>query len=122
LFVGLLMAGIALGAQAWAWQAGAAQWQTLVFTTLCFMQLGHVLAIRSEETSLFTQGLSSNRPLAAAVLLTVVLQLAVVYVPALNVVFRTVPLTPAQLGIAVGAAGVILAVVELEKWARRRAM
>jgi len=120
LVVGLLMAGIALGAQAWAWHAGAAQWQTVVFTTLCFMQLGHVLAIRSEETSLLTQGFWSNRPLAAAVLLTVVLQLAVVYVPALNVVFKTVPLTPGQLAIAVGAAGAIFAVVELEKWLRRR--
>jgi Ca2+-transporting ATPase len=50
------MAGIALGAEAWAWRAALPQWQTLVFTTLCFMQLGHVLAIRSEETSLWTQG------------------------------------------------------------------
>jgi Ca2+-transporting ATPase len=92
----------------------------LVFTALCFMQLGHVLAIRSEQTSLFSQGLSTNRPLLGAVVLTVGLQLAVVYVPALNVVFKTVPLTAAQLGAAVGAAAVIFAVVETEKWLRRR--
>jgi Ca2+-transporting ATPase len=121
LAVGLFMAAIALGAEAWAWRGGVAEWQTLVFTMLCFMQLGHVLAIRSEETSLFAQGLTTNRPLAAAVLLTVVLQLAVVYVPALNVIFKTVPLTLGQLAGAVGAAVAIFAVVELEKWVRRRA-
>jgi len=119
-FVGLAMAGIALGAEAWAWRGGIAEWQTLVFTTLCFMQLGHVLAIRSEQTSLFTQGLMSNRPLTAAVALTVLLQLALVYVPALNAVFATVPLTPGQLAAAVGAAVAIFGVVEVEKWLRRR--
>ena len=119
LFVGLLMAAIALGTEAWAWHTDTAQWQTLVFTTLCFMQLGHVLAIRSERTSLLRQGLFSNAPLAAAVAFTVVLQLAVVYVPALNPVFATVPLSGAQLGGAVGAGIAILAVVEVEKWWRR---
>jgi len=121
LFMGLFMAGIALGTEAWAWHTDTAQWQTLVFTTLCFMQLGHVLAIRSERTSLLRQGLFSNAPLAGAVALTVALQLAVVYVPALNAVFTTVPLTAAQLGGTVGAAVAIFAVVEIEKWLRRRA-
>jgi Ca2+-transporting ATPase len=120
LFVGLLMAGIALGAEAWAWHGGIEQWQTLVFTMLCFMQLGHVLAIRSEETSLFSQGLLSNRPLAGAVLLTALAQIAVVYVPPLNAVFKTVPLTGGQLGAAMGAGVMIFAVVECEKWLRRR--
>jgi Ca2+-transporting ATPase len=119
--VGLLMAGIALAVEAWGWHAGAASWQTLVFTTLCFMQLGHVLAIRSEQTSLFDQGLRSNRPLLGAVVLTVVLQLLVVYVPGLNAIFATVPLSPLELGAAFGAAAVIFAVVEAEKAWRRRA-
>jgi Ca2+-transporting ATPase len=120
LFLGLMMAGIALGAEAWALRGGIAEWQTLVFTTLCFMQLGHVLAIRSEETSLFRLGLMSNRPLAGAVLLTIVLQLAVVYLPALNAVFKTVPLTAGQLAGAVAAAVAVFAAVEAEKWWRRR--
>jgi Ca2+-transporting ATPase len=119
-FFGLLMAAIALGTEAWAWHGNVAQWQTLVFTMLCFMQLGHVLAIRSEETSLFSQGLLSNRPLAGAVLLTAVAQLAVVYLPPLNAVFQTVPLTLGQLAAALGAGAAIFAVVEIEKWSRRR--
>jgi Ca2+-transporting ATPase len=119
-FVGLFMAGIALGAEAWAWHTDAVQWQTLVFTTLCFMQLGHVLAIRSERTSLLELGILSNGPLAAAVALTVLLQLAIVYVPTLNTIFGTVPLTAVQLGGTVAAAAAILCVVEIEKWLRRR--
>jgi Ca2+-transporting ATPase len=121
LIVGFVMAGIALAVQASAWHAGSAQWQTLVFTTLCFMQLGHVLAIRSEETSLWTLGLLTNRPLAGAVALTVALQLAVVYLEPLNAIFRTVPLTAGQLALAAGSAVAILAIVEAEKWWRRRA-
>jgi Ca2+-transporting ATPase len=114
------MAGIALATQASAWRADLPQWQTLVFTTLCFMQLGHVLAIRSERTSLFSLGLSTNRPLLGAVILTVLLQLAVVYVPALNPLFGTMPLTAPQLAGTFLAAVVILLAVEVEKWYRRR--
>jgi Ca2+-transporting ATPase len=120
LLVGLLMAGLALGAQAWYLGQDPALWQTMVFTILCFAQLGHVLAIRSEETSLFTLGLASNRPLLGAVLLTAALQLAVIYVPALNTLFRTTPLPAPDLVLCVGAALAILGVVELEKWVRRR--
>ncbi len=70
IWVGLLMAGVVLGLQAWAIHLGDAHWQTMLFTTLCFLQLGHVLAIRSERRSLFEQGLFSNKPLLASVLLT----------------------------------------------------
>jgi Ca2+-transporting ATPase len=119
LVLGLLMAAIALGTEAWAWRAGIPEWQTLVFTMLCFMQLGHVLAIRSELTSLLQQGLFSNPALLGAVVLTVCLQLAVVYLPGLNAVFATTPLTAGQLASAAGAAVVVWTVVEIEKWARR---
>ncbi len=120
LLVGLLMAALALGAQAWYVAHDPALWQTMVFTILCFAQLGHVLAIRSEETSLFTLGLGSNRPLLGAVLLTAALQLAVIYVPVLNALFRTTPLPPEDLALCVATALVILGVVELEKLVRRR--
>ena len=120
LLVGLLMAALALGLQAWFVGAGDGHWQTIVFTALCFMQLGHVLAIRSERSSLFTQGVTSNPMLLGAVLITVTLQLAVVYLPWGNEWFRTVPLRPGELAACVGAAIVILAVVEAEKAVRRR--
>ncbi len=70
IWVGLLMAGVVLGLQAGAIHQGDTHWQTMVFTTLCLLQLGHVMAIRSERESLFKQGLFSNKPLLASVLLT----------------------------------------------------
>jgi Ca2+-transporting ATPase len=118
--VGLFMAALVLGIQAWYWHLGSSAWQTAVFTALCFTQLAHVLAIRSEHTSLFRLGLTSNRPLLGAVVLTVLLQLAIVYIPALNTLFKTVPLGPGELTACVGASLLILAVVEVEKWVRSR--
>ena len=102
-----------------SFERGSAHWQTMVFTVLAFSQLAHVLAIRSERDSLLSQGLLSNRPLATAVALTVALQLAVVYLPALNVVFVTEPLTPGELLVAVGVSSLVFVAVELEKWVKR---
>ena len=52
--------------------------------------------------------------------LTVVLQLAAVYVPLLQPLFRTAPLSAADLGLCVAGAAVVFGVVELEKLVRRR--
>jgi Ca2+-transporting ATPase len=119
-WVGLLMAGLTLGTQAWFFHAGSPHWQTMAFTVLCLAQLAHVLAIRSERQSLFTQGLLSNKPLLGAVALTLGLQLATIYVPPLNAVFKTQPLGAAELALAVGVAGVVCVAVEIEKWTTRR--
>jgi Ca2+-transporting ATPase len=119
-WVGLLMAAVTLSLQAWAIHVGDAHWQTMVFAVLCFLQLGHVMAIRSERQSLFTQGIFSNRALLASVLLSFVLQLATIYIPSLNPLFRTQPLSAGEfLAVAVLSA-VVFAAVELEKLARRR--
>jgi len=120
LWVGGLMAALALALQALTVNAGAATWQTMVFTTLTLAQMAHLLAVRSETQSLFTQGLASNLPLAAAVALTVALQMAVVYVPVLHGIFHTVALEPAQLGLCALAALAVFAAVEIEKLVKRR--
>ena len=122
LWVGLFMAALALAAQAWFVDAGAAQaqWQTITFTMLCFVQLGHVLAVRSERESLFTQGLLSNKPLVGAVVLAIALQLAIIYVPALNRLFKTQALSAAELALTAAGAVSVFVVVEIEKWFWRR--
>jgi P-type Ca2+ transporter type 2C len=119
LVLGLLMAGLTLAAQAWYFHIKSDAWQTIALTTLCFAQLGHVLAIRSERTSLFAQGLASNPPLLGAVLLTLVLQLSIVYVPVLGRIFKTVPLSTGDLLVCIGAGVLVFLVVEAEKWSRR---
>jgi Ca2+-transporting ATPase len=92
----------------------------MVFTVLCFSQMGHVLAIRSERESLFAQGLLSNRPLVGAVALTFALQMATIYVPSLNPVFKTAPLSAAELGFTLALSSVVFVAVEIEKLVRRR--
>jgi Ca2+-transporting ATPase len=121
LWVGLLMAGLTLGTQAWFAASGEeqARWQTLTFTMLCFVQLGHVLAVRSERESLFRLGLFSNRPLLGAVLLAVALQLAIIYLPVMNALFRTAPLSLAELALTFAGAVLVFIAVEIEKQLRR---
>jgi Ca2+-transporting ATPase len=120
IWVGVLIGGLSIGSQAWAYHSGDAHWQTIVFTVLTFAQLVHVLVIRSERESLFTLGLRSNLPLLGAVVLTVALQLAVIYLPALQSVFRTSPLDGFELLLCFAFAGVVLIAVEAEKWLVRR--
>ena len=107
--------------QAWAIGAGLPHWQTIVFTVLTFSQLVQVLAIRNDRDSLFTTGLFQNPPLIGAVLLTVALQLAVIYVPLLNPVFHTAPLPLRELLICLALPTVVLVAIETDKWLKRRA-
>ncbi len=120
LWVGLLMGGVSLLTQAWAIHVGSAHWQSMVFTVLTLSQLGHVLAIRSERESLFSQGVWSNRALIAALLFTFALQMAVLYVPWLNPVFKTAPLSLGELAACLALSSVVFAGVEIEKALVRR--
>jgi Ca2+-transporting ATPase len=120
IWVGLLMAGIVLFVQAWSIRTGHSHWQTMVFTVLCLTQLGHVLAIRSEKESLFKIGLLSNKPLLGAVILTFGLQMATIYVPFLNSIFKTQPLDIKELFITLGLSSIVFFAVEAEKWWKRK--
>jgi len=120
LWVGLLMGGVTLSTQAWFLKTGRDGWQTMVFTVLCLSQMGHVLAIRSERESLFSQGLFSNRPLLVAFLLTFGLQMATIYVPQLNPIFRTTPLTLLELVTTLALSSLVFLAVEVEKFFKRR--
>jgi len=119
-WVGMVMAGLTSGVGYWYWQADDEHWRTMVFTTLAFSQMAHVLAIRSSSDSLFSIGVLSNRWLAAAVTGTVMLQLVVIYVPTFNRLFDTLPLSLGDLVLAVLLAGMVFTVVKIEKWLRRR--
>ena len=120
LWVGLLMGLVTLGMGYWAWSAGKAHWQTMVFTTLTLSQMGHALAIRSNRDSLFALGILSNKPLLGTILLTFVLQLAVIYVPFLQEFLETTALPAADLGISLLLSLVVFLGVEVEKWIIRR--
>jgi Ca2+-transporting ATPase len=120
LWVGLLMGAVCLGTQAWAIQHNDLKWQTYVFTILCFSQMGHVLAIRSEYFFLFRQGIFSNMPLIGAVLLTFLLQIAILYVPALQDIFNVQALSWKELLVCILLSSIVFHAVEMEKLVRRR--
>jgi len=120
IWVGLLMGGVSLFSQAWAIHTDSSHWQTMVFTVLCLLQLGHVLAIRSERESLFKQGLLSNKPLFGAVLLTFFLQMATIYVPFMQGIFKTEALDAWELVFCLALSSVVFFAVEVEKWRFRR--
>ena len=118
-WVGLLMAGVTLATQAYALHNELSHWQTMVFTVLSFAQLGHVLAVRSDKTFLFQQGIFSNPLLLLSVLFTFCLQLGVIYIPFLNTIFKTQPLSLQELGFCTLMAMVVFHAVELEKLIKR---
>ena len=115
-WVGLLIGGLALVSQAWAISRGFEYWQTIIFTVLTLSQLFHSVAVRSETESIFSLGLLSNKPMLAALSLTFLLQLAVIYLPALNKVFYTQPLPISDLLFCVLISSTVLFAVEIEKW------
>lgn len=120
IWVGLLMGAVSIITQALSITLWNAHWQTMVFTVLCLSQMGHVLAIRSEKQSLFTLGLFSNKPLLGAFILTFVLQMATIYVPYLNGIFKTHPLTLEELSITLALSSVVFIAVEIEKFLKRK--
>jgi Ca2+-transporting ATPase len=120
LWVGILMGFISLGAGYYYWSQGNPNWQTIIFTTLVLSQMGNALALRSERESLFKIGLLSNKSMLNAVLLTLVLQLAVIYVPFLQSVFKTNALTWQELLISLLLSTIVFWAVEFEKWFKRR--
>ncbi len=107
-----------------AWRSGAgvptALVQTETFTLLVMCQWFNVLNCQSATRSALRLGLLRNRWLLGGLLLSVVLQAAVIYTPPLNAWFHTVPIEPAALLPLVGLASLVLWAEELRKlWARR---
>jgi Ca2+-transporting ATPase len=119
-WVGLLL-GLVLLAVAYSyWSSHQPSWQTMVFTTLALSRMGLAQTMRSERDSLFQIGLLSNKPLLGAVALTFGLQMAVIYVPFLQTIFKTTPLSVLDLAIALALSTVVFWTMELNKWLIRR--
>ena len=120
LWIGLVMGLISLGVGFLYWRAGNPQWRTMVFTTLTLSEMGYVMAIRSQRDSLFRIGLFSNPAMVGAVALTVLLQMAVVYVPFGQDLFNTMALPWSSLLVVLALSTSLFWVVEIQKWLARR--
>jgi len=113
--MGLVASMVSLAVGFLAVRAGDAHWQTLLFTTLIFSSTALALGVRSDTRPFWSRPLS-NPSLVAALVLTVALQLAAVYVPFLQRVLRTTALPPPDLLIAFAAGASVLLAVEAWKW------
>jgi P-type Ca2+ transporter type 2C len=120
IWAGLFMFAGALGVGYIYWAAGFAQWQTMTFTTLAFMQIGHAFGIRSTHDSLFSIGLTTNKLLLGMGLLVFALQVAVLYIPLLQTVFGTQALSLNDFLICAGVGLALFIAVEIEKFLTRR--
>ncbi|MGB6296427.1 MAG: cation-translocating P-type ATPase [Rivularia sp. (in: cyanobacteria)] len=124
--IGIIFAIITIILMNWAYYhthggAGSAngldpeRWKTMVFTTLCIAQMGHAIAIRSNNQLTIEINPFSNPYLLAAVVLTTILQLMLVYVPPLRAFFGTHVISLSELGICMGFSALMFVWVELEK-------
>ena len=69
---------------------------TMAFATLTLCQLFHAFNVRSEDRSLFAQGVLSNPAMNRAFLAGLAMQLSVLLVPPLQGVFSVTPMNAPQ--------------------------
>ncbi len=78
--------------------------RTAALFTLVMSQLFHVFECKSERKNIFTVPYMNNKKLILAVMTSVAVIFAAMYLPWLQVIFCTVPLTGQQLLIGLGFA------------------
>ncbi|MGI0490997.1 cation-translocating P-type ATPase [Alkalinema pantanalense CENA528] len=99
----------------------ADRWKTMVFTTLCLAQMGHAMAIRSNTQLSIQLNPWSNPYVLGSVVLTTLLQLALIYVVPLRNFFGTHYINLTELMICVGVSMLMFVWIELEKFVRNAA-
>jgi Ca2+-transporting ATPase len=88
-------------------------WQTMIFAALGFTQIGHALGLRASGHSSFS--ITANPLMAVLTLATLVLQLAVIYLPFLDRFFGLTPLALKDLGLACAVGALTWAGVQIER-------
>lgn len=126
---GLLLSGCTLAAFAlgMSWYGtegrGLRHAVTIAFMSLALAQTFHAQNVRSRRRSAFTSRLFTNGWLWGATIVCVLLQVAAVYVPFLQDILRTVPLTVPDWGLVAAGSLAPVAVVEVVKllslWRRK---
>ncbi|MFA4904915.1 MAG: cation-translocating P-type ATPase [Candidatus Margulisiibacteriota bacterium] len=115
--IGSLMAAGTLGLFYWGLNGvGLIKAQTMAFTTLSFFQMSHVMNCRSFDKSLFRIGWLSNPQLILAVAGTLLMQMAVIYLPPLQAVFKTTALSFQELTTILLISSTPILAVEIRKF------
>ncbi len=111
----LIMSMLTFAVFQWTLPAGLEKARTIAFTLMVALQWFYALNARSDRQSMFKLGFFSNRILIGGIAVAILLQIAVIYLPFLQNVFYTVPLTINDWGLIILLALSILAVEELRK-------
>ena len=121
LLYGAAVTAACLAVSVWA-RAVDAPWQTMLFLTLALGQLGLALTTRSDSHPFWRVPFRANPLLFAAVLSSAGLMFAGIYLPGLDTLLGTEPLTAGQLGVVALGSLVPAIVAQLDLLvARRRA-
>jgi len=91
----------------------------VLFAALALAQVAQAMALRSFRSSFFSMGLFTNPLLFAMAVCVVLLQGVVVYLPPMQLFFRTTALSVAHLWLVLLPAITLFALLEGEKWAGR---
>jgi Ca2+-transporting ATPase len=78
------------------------QARTVAFTSIVFFEFFLAYQSRSETHHIFAlgwKGWTENKMLFISIIVSLAMQMAIIYIPALNPIFKVAPLTPLQLGI-----------------------
>lgn len=94
--------------------------RTIALITLVMSQLLHVFECRSERHSIFEIKVFSNPYLVGAVLVSISMVLAILYIPFLSNVFNTIALTIGQWAIVLFYSGVIFLINSIYLFIRSR--
>ena len=118
IWVGLVIGAVTLGLGFGYYAADFQQWQTVMFTTLAFMQVGQAFATRSSTESLRTIGWRTNPLMLAIAGVVIGLQLLALYTP-LSEFLDLDALSAADLAVCAAAGIGLLALVEAVKAVKR---
>jgi cation-transporting ATPase F len=89
--------------------------RTITVTAIVMMELAYLFSSRSFTRPAIGRGFLSNRWIFAGFGLTALFQLAVVYLPAMNALFKTEPMHALAWVVVLGTALALFVIIELEK-------
>ena len=92
---------------------------TMAFLTLSLVEIFHAFNMRSRRGSIFTMS-TQNKWLWGAAILSLVLTIAVVWVPFLSEIFKFEHISLTEFGAAVGLAVLIIPLMEIAKFIQRK--
>ena len=119
--IGFVIGAVSLGVGAWFFHHGSgSNWQSMIFTLIAFLQVGQALAMRSDRESFFSLSLFSNQLVLWLSIGIIGLQVLLLYIPFFQTFFKTVALTPWEIGVCALFGLAAFFAVEIWKAFRRR--